>query len=104
MFDKVGRDIPPRLEAVFKRPGLLMMMEKYQSLYSSVMEKVDAGDELFVGIHRPTFDAIHSDTISQLKAQQPYAVCDWCDGAGCEKCKSKGWLGKFVYDMTPRKE
>ena len=104
MNDKQGKPIPPRLVAVFKRPGLLMMMEKYQSLYSSVIAKMDAGDELFRDIHRATFDAIHSDIISQFKAQQPYAVCDWCEGEGCEKCKGKGWLGIFAWKLTPRKE
>ena len=104
MNDKVGREIPPRLVAVFNRPGLLTMMEKYQALEDDVLSRMSSGDELFVGIHSMTFIAACFDIINMLKSEQPYAVCDWCDGDGCEHCKSKGWMGKFAWDMTPRKE
>jgi hypothetical protein len=104
MLDKTGTLIPQHLEKVFKRPGLLMIMEKYQTLYDSVMEKINDGDELFVGISTPTFSAIHSDIQRNLMAQKPYNVCSWCEGEGCANCKSKGWQGKFAHDMTPQKE
>ena len=65
---------------------------------------VDSGDELFDDIHRATIEAAFKDITNLLKAKQPYAVCDWCDGDGCEHCKSKGWMGKFAWDMTPRRE
>ena len=102
MLDKVGKEIPTRLIAVFNRPGLLTMIEKYNELESSVMSRIDSGDELFRDIQRATFEAIHADIRNILAAQKPYAVCDWCEGSGCEKCKGKGWLGKFAWDMTPR--
>ena len=104
MLDKVGRDIPNRLERVFKRPGLLTMIEKYGELESSLLQKIDESDELFKDIHRATVESIHGDIRSVLAAHIPYAVCDWCDGVGCEHCNGKGWLGKFLWDMTPRKE
>jgi hypothetical protein len=103
MLDKTGTLIPQHLEAVFKRPGLLMIMEKYQTLYDSVMEKINDGDELFVGISTPTFSAIHSDIQRNLMAQHPYAVCSWCEGEGCRNCKDKGFIGKFAYELTPQK-
>ena len=104
MLDKTGREIPPRLVAVFNRPGLLTMMEKYQALEDDVLSRMSSGDELFVGIHSMTFMAANFDIKNMLKSQMPHAVCDWCDGDGCKACLGKGWLGKFLYDMTPRKE
>jgi hypothetical protein len=104
MLDKTGTLIPEHLEAVFNRPGLLMIMEKYQALYESVMAKIREGDELFVGIHVTTFMAIHNDTQGTFKAQKPYNVCSWCEGEGCDNCKGKGWQGKFAHDMTPQRE
>ena len=100
----LGKNIPKRLEAVFKRPGLLIVIEKYQELGDSILDRIDSGDELFSGLQRATVVSIISDMQTILKAELPYAVCDWCEGVGCEHCKGKGWIGRFVYDMTPRKE
>ena len=102
--DSLGRDIPRRLISVFKRPGLLTMIEKYGELESSLVSRIDSGDELFRDIRRADIEAIHADIRNILAAHKPYAVCDWCDGVGCKCCKDKGWVGKFAWGMTPRKE
>ena len=103
MKDRVGNTIPKRLEAVFNRPGLFTMMEKQQEIASDVLSRIDSGDELFSGIRRATIEAAFIDIQNLLKAEVPHAVCDWCYGEGCKACKDKGWVGRFVWDITPRR-
>ena len=104
MLDKVGKEIPNKLVAVFKRPGLLIAIEKNGELCFDVLSRIDSGDELFGGIQRATIEAAFKDITNLLRAELPYAVCDWCEGSGCMACKDKGWLGRFLWEMTPRKE
>jgi hypothetical protein len=104
MLDKVGTEIPLHLRHVFTRNVLEVLISDYETLNNRIADKVDCKDYQFIDICIPTFEAICSDMKNLLKAQIPYAVCDWCDGVGCEHCKGKGWLGKFMFDMTQRKE
>jgi hypothetical protein len=104
MKDRFGRIIPERLEGVFSGTELDYLLEQYKQLGDHIRSRMLLKDSLFTGINQPTFEAICSDMQCLLKAQGPFAVCDWCNGAGCEHCNSKGWTGKFVWDMTPRKE
>jgi len=100
MLDKVGKEIPRRLEAVFKRGMLEFYATCFMNRFQDIRNLIRDKDELFIGIHKPTFDAICSDMQNILKAEIPYAVCPFCDAAGCKACLGRGWLGKFKYDAT----
>jgi hypothetical protein len=103
MKDRVGRDIPAHLVAVFSRTELQEDMAESDVMMSKTLARVADKDDLYSFIHVPTFTAIMSDLHGILKAGEPYAVCDWCDGAGCKCCKGIGWMGKFAWEVTPRK-
>ena len=100
MLDKVGNEIPYRLEMAFKRKGLAPTIAEYDALSKFVIEMIESKDQPFIGINKPTFEAICSDMQNILKAEVPYAVCPFCNGDGCKACLGRGWLGKFRYDAT----
>jgi hypothetical protein len=104
MLDKVDNLIPAHLVSVFSRTDLQEDMAEADAMMSKTLARVADKDDLYKSIHVPTFTAIMSDLRGILKAGEPYAVCDWCDGVGCDHCKGKGWMGKFMFDMTQRKE
>ncbi len=45
------------------------------------------------------------DTIRHnIKTCRPYAVCPYCEGGAkkCEGCKGIGWVGKAIYERSPK--
>ena len=100
MKDKVGNEIPKRLENSFMRGDLRWLISEHVVLSERIIRSMDQKDELFIGIKRAAFEAICSDMQNILKAEVPYAVCPFCKADGCKACLGRGWLGKFRYDAT----
>lgn len=42
--------------------------------------------------------------VDVLREAQPHASCPHCGGAGCEKCRGRGWLIKLEYGQLSRRD
>jgi len=40
--------------------------------------------------------------IAEIKHDKGYAICPYCQGKKCDRCRGRGWLNKVDYDSVPR--
>jgi hypothetical protein len=51
--------------------------------------------------HQQEFDAVVGNLHAVLRFSMPYAVCPYCGGAKCPKCKDTGWMPEEVFRNVP---
>jgi hypothetical protein len=102
--DKLGEPIPnQQIAEDFERAVLIRGLEtKIKELRDAAATMHDNEDRLLAHIAWATWTSAINDALRVLQYAAPYAICRYCGGDGCQRCKHTGWVGKLMYKQgTP---
>ena len=99
--DPAGNVIPKRIQKPFELvPRFRGLINKIGSIMTEVeeMAKERGGEKLPLAAVRIAV----KDLQATIKPAMPFAICPFCKGIKCSKCKDTGWLHEDAWNGIPK--
>jgi hypothetical protein len=101
--DETGKRIADKdiIAAFSNRPLFREFMREMSKLKSDFRRLTSLPGGAWAGRRVQEFEALVNNLHAQLRFSIPYAICPYCGGAKCAKCKQTGWLPEDIYKAVP---
>lgn len=97
MKDEAGSIVPDHLVSVFKAEGKFKEAIDAINKARRVVEAL-AADPAGRYLHWGQFSTDLDNAKGHVSCNRPFAVCPWCHGNGCGRCRQSGFVTKQIHD------
>lgn len=98
--DCLDQPLPEKLRAAFTERKRL---REVKNSILEIMRQVEQlkGENGWQFVHAQSVVAALNNAKEGLLRGEPYRICPYCSGSGCQACRQTGWTTKLNYDAAP---
>jgi len=95
----VGPKLPDRVALALESDSFAALLADVRKLKASLKSLASEPLGIWLNLQRAVSGL---QTVSDaLKTARPYAPCPYCNGVGCKRCNTFGWVPQNTYEMAP---
>ena len=100
--DEAGNVLPESMRDAFaQRQDFRELLSDISRIKSRVTQAKQDDEPILWELSLSSFQAMCDNIRRSLKNALPHAICPYCGGDGCEACKTRGYVGRGIYQAAP---